>query len=382
MFFIIVISIYLIGNVYVYIRGWQALELLGKYRIGYSIVFWLLASLFILSNVLRFTAPNGGAWLDVLYSIGTFWMALLLYAFLIVLAIDIIRFIAWTIPVEPTFIHYDYPLTKIIVFGLVSLSLATILIAGHRNARTPRISHVEIPVAKQAGNLSRLRIAMVSDIHLGHGTGRKFLEKVVNKINEQDADIVLIVGDTFDGAPDPVIRENMGVEFDRLKSRYGTWVVSGNHEYIGEREEKDAVIIAFDYLSAHKVTPLQDTVVFVDNSFYLAGRKDRQAGDRKTVSGLLEGVDKQFPVILLDHQPYHLEKAQQAGVDIQFSGHTHHGQLWPLSLLTARMYEKDWGYLQKDSTHYYISCGVSVWGPAVRTAGYSEIVVADIKFDQ
>jgi predicted MPP superfamily phosphohydrolase len=88
----------------------------------------------------------------------------------------------------------------------------------------------------------------------------------------------------------------------------------------------------------------------------------------------------QLPVILLDHQPYHLKEAEQAGVDLQLSGHTHHGQLFPLHYITRKIYEKDWGFLQKGKTVFYISCGTGTWGPPVRTAGYSEVVIVDLEF--
>jgi predicted MPP superfamily phosphohydrolase len=203
----------------------------------------------------------------------------------------------------------------------------------------------------------------------------------VNAINDRQPDVVLLAGDTFDGTPEMVIREDAGVEFDRLQSRYGAYAISGNHEYIGEREKPDAVNTIFGYMASHGVQPLRDSVALIDGSFYIAGRNDRMAGARKTIPELLEGVDRQLPVILLDHQPYHLEQAEQAGVDLQLSGHTHHGQMWPLNYITRKIYEKDWGFLQKGTSNFYVSCGAGTWGPPIRTAGYSEIVVIDLKFN-
>ncbi len=379
MFFLIALGIYIIGNFYLFIRGWQAFEIVGRQRVWFAVGFWILALSFIITQVMRVKGVSG-ALFDFFYIIGSFWVAVMLYGFLMLLVIDIARIVGWVGNIKPDFIYRNYPLAKIVLFGAVCSILVLIMGFGYRNAHHPRITRLEIPVAKQAEHLDGLRVAMVSDIHLGHINGRKFLSRLVDALNEQNADIILLAGDTFDGAPEPVIEEDAGVEFERLKSKYGTFVISGNHEYIGEREEKNAVRIAFDYLASHGVTPLQDSVVLIDSCFYVAGRKDRQAEQRKTIPDLLSEVDKQLPVILLDHQPYHFEKAEQAGVDLQLSGHTHHGQMWPLNHITRKIYEQDWGYLQKGESHFYVSCGVGTWGPPVRTAGKSEIVVIDLKF--
>jgi hypothetical protein len=119
----------------------------------------------------------------------------------------------------------------------------------------------------------------------------------------------------------------------------------------------------------------------VADSFYVVGRKDRTAyrfgrDGRLPLQEILDkgGVDRNLFLILLDHQPLHLEEAQQAGIDLQLSGHTHAGQLFPLNLINKLVYEKNWGYLKKGATHYYISCGVGTWGPAVRTGSVPEIV--------
>lgn len=379
MFFLIVIGIYFIGNVYLYIRGWQALEILGRQRVWFTIFFWMLALSFIVTQILRMKGFSGGLF-DAFFIIGSCWVAIMLYGFISLLVIDIMRIIGWVGNIKPAFIYQNYPLSKAILFGGVCLILTFILSIGYRNAHHPRVTHIEIPIHKPAGNLSTLRIAMVSDIHLGHVNGRKFLSRIVDVLNEQHADIILLAGDTFDGSPEPIIQKNMGVEFDRLKSKYGTFAISGNHEYIGEMEEKDAVTIAFDYLASHHVTPLQDSVVCIDHSFYVAGRKDRQVLRRKTIPDLLSTADRQLPIILLDHQPYHFEQSVQAGVDLQLSGHTHRGQMWPLNYITRKIYEQDWGYLQKGESNFYVSCGVGTWGPPIRTASRSEVVVIDLTF--
>jgi hypothetical protein len=98
------------------------------------------------------------------------------------------------------------------------------------------------------------------------------------------------------------------------------------------------------------------------------------------VREILKNVDSRLPLILLDHQPFHLEEAEQCGIDLQLSGHTHAGQLFPLNLINKKIYEQYWGYWKKGNTQYYISCGVGTWGPPVRTGSIPEIIQIKLTF--
>jgi uncharacterized protein len=96
----------------------------------------------------------------------------------------------------------------------------------------------------------------------------------------------------------------------------------------------------------------------------------------------MRSVDRKFPVILMDHQPFRLEVAEAAGVDLQLSGHTHHGQFWPINYITDRIYELSYGYKQKGATHYYVSGGVGTWGPPIRLVAWPEIVNIRLMFTE
>jgi predicted MPP superfamily phosphohydrolase len=192
-------------------------------------------------------------------------------------------------------------------------------------------------------------------------------------INSLDPDIVFLPGDVFDEDIGPVIKENLGEILRTIRSRFGVFAVTGNHEYIGGEEA------ACQYLSDHGIVVLRDSFVRVNDVCYVIGREDisiRQfAGkQRKSLSELLKDVDRRLAIILLDHQPFRLEEAEQSGVDLQLSGHTHHGQLWPFNYISKRIFEVSWGYKKKGSTHIYVSCGVGTWGPPVRVGNTPEIV--------
>jgi predicted MPP superfamily phosphohydrolase len=198
-------------------------------------------------------------------------------------------------------------------------------------------------------------------------------------INSLEPDIILLPGDVVDEDIGPVIKQNAGELLRTLKAKYGVYAVTGNHEYIGGVEP------SVEYLTEHGLIVLRDKTVKVADSFYIIGREDRASKGfagirRKPLNQLIEGVDKNLPVILMDHQPLRLEEAEVSGIDLQLSGHTHHGQLWPFNFITKKLYEVSMGYKQKGNTHYYVSCGVGSWGPPVRTGNRPEIVQKTLNF--
>lgn len=110
----------------------------------------------------------------------------------------------------------------------------------------------------------------------------------------------------------------------------------------------------------------------------MIGRDDRSNTARRSLQELMANVDKNKPIILLDHQPYKLTESETAGVDLQFSGHTHRGQVWPMSLVTDYIYEQSHGYRQWGNSHIYVSSGLSLWGPPFRIGTESEMVVLQL----
>jgi len=220
----------------------------------------------------------------------------------------------------------------------------------------------------------------VTDVHLGTIICNSHFMRIVKIINSLNPDIVLFAGDLVDEDIEPVIRQNLGETLRQIKSKYGIYGITGNHEYIGGVEP------ACKYLIEHGVIMLRDSVAKVANAFTLVGREDvsiRQFNGkkRKQLSELMNGVDTTLPVILMDHQPLRLDDVVDHGVDLQLSGHTHHGQLWPFNYISQAVYELSWGYMKKGSTHFYVSCGVGTWGPPMRTGNRPEVVHVKLKFE-
>ncbi len=376
-FFSIVIVIYSLVNYYIFTRGLQALPAGSALRAWYIPVFWTLAATYIAGRFLE------RIWLgslsDALVWTGSFWLGAMLYFFLLVVLIDIFRVVNHFIPIIPAFARENFANFKLWLLGGSVLLVALIVVAGYINALNPRIRTVEISIPKQANGLESLNAVVMSDIHLGTIIGNGRLERIVNKVNGLNPDIILLPGDILDEDLEPVIRQNAGATLEQLSAPMGVFGVMGNHEYIGGAEP------AYRYLTEHGIKMLRDSVVKVNDSFFLVGREDFQKGrfagkERLSIEELMEGVDKNLPVIVLDHQPYHPEKAAAAGADLMLSGHTHNGQLWPLNFITDGMFVIGYGLGQVDGMQMYVSNGVGTWGPPLRIGNRPEIVNLKIRF--
>lgn len=372
-FFSIVLLVYFSVNYYIYHRGVQLLPPAAAYKGWLKAGFWILVSTYILGRVIeRFHI----SWFtDVLTWTGSFWLAAMLYFFMLVLVIDILR-------VSNFFIGYFPPLfyTEKFKLGLLAGSISAVflvVLAGHINAVNTNIRKLTIEIDKPANGVKQVKIALASDIHMGTIIGPNRMNRLVNKIDQMQPDLILFAGDVVDEDLQPVIRHNLGEVLLKLKAPMGIYAITGNHEYIG------GVNQAVKYLEAHNITFLRDSAVKISNAFYLAGREDRSknsSGKRKDINEILMAVDKSLPIIMMDHQPFELDKVVEAGVDVQFSGHTHHGQMWPLNYITQAIYEVSMGYKKKGNSHFYVSNGYGSWGPPVRIGNRPEIVEVLIRF--
>jgi predicted MPP superfamily phosphohydrolase len=376
-FFAIVLSIYFASNYYVFIRGWQAIPAGSPLRTIYLIIFLFLSLSYFLGRILESVRISPIS--DFLLSVGSFWLAAMLYFFLALLVLDIIRLFNSFFHFLPEIIYKNYPLTKLYMLGFLIIAVSITVLLGHLNAISPKLKKYELTIDKKAGNLKELNILMASDTHLGTLIRKDRMQKLVDASHELNPDIILLAGDVIDEDVKPVIHNGIGDIFYKMKSKYGIYAITGNHEYIG------GVNAASEYLVKHGINLLRDSTVLIDSSFYVVGREDlsikrMMKKDRAELKDLLKNVNKDLPVIMMDHQPFHLEEAEQNGIDLQLSGHTHHGQLWPFNFITKAVYEVSWGYKKKGNSHIYVSSGYGLWGPQVRTGSDAEYLFIKLKF--
>ena len=374
-FFGTVLLIYFSVNYLIYSRGLQAFSLSPAWRRGYMISFWLIVSCFVIGEILEHTKSSlAGEWI---YRIGAFWLAFMLYFSLAILLFDVIRLLNY-------FFHFLPEMTQTLRFrlGLVTVSIVSVIvIAGHINALYTRVREISLTIPKKVTGSHEMKIVMASDIHLGALIGENREERLVSIINNQKPDLVLLCGDLADGDIGSALRKNLGRHLQEIKSGMGVYAIAGNHEYIGGIQR------TIPYLESININILRDKILTLPNGVQLVGRDDRdnrrmgEETGRKTLKELMTNLDKSFPVIVMNHQPFNLEEAEKEGVDLHLSGHTHHGQLWPFNYVTKAIFELSWGYLKKGDTNFYVSSGFGSWGPPVRIGNTPEVVVFNLKFE-
>lgn len=373
-FFSIVLLIYAIGNIYLYLKGYNAIPALKANRAVYAAVFFSLAFIFIVAKVLE--SRHSSVITDILNIIGGFWLAFMLYGFIFFILSDIIYLILKIFGVLDTANAFLY--RKWAFITTVSVSV-TLILAGFINAVIPVVREYNINIDKKAGELRTFRIAAVSDIHLGSIIRKRSMRKLSGMLDKMKPDLVLLLGDIVDGEIGPVLRGDLLSYFTCPKCTYGMLAISGNHEFIGGAKK------TLPYIQSKGIRILNDEIATVNGGIQIIGRKDRSStmyygSRRKELSDIISNADTTKPMILLDHQPYDLHEAENNGIDLQLSGHTHNGQMWPLNYLIKAMYELGYGYMKKGNSQFIVSSGYGLWGPRVRLGSRSEVLLINITF--
>jgi predicted MPP superfamily phosphohydrolase len=241
---------------------------------------------------------------------------------------------------------------------------------------SPGVARVTIPVRDLDPRLQGFRIVQISDVHVGPTIGRAFVEEVVRVANGLDADVVTITGDLVDGTVEhlaPAVEP-----LRELRSRHGTYFVTGNHEYYSDPEAWTA------HLATLGIRVLRNERVTIDHggaALDVAGVDDptgNSFGRPPDMTKALADRDTTHPVVLLAHQPVAVHEASANGVDLQLSGHTHGGQLWPFGALVRLAQPAVAGLHRFGGTWLYVSCGTGYWGPPMRLGAPSEITLLEL----
>ena len=307
------------------------------------------------------------------YNIGTSSLIVMLYMFMVFLLLDLGRLVR--------LVPRDWLYSNWITLGTLTALLVVIFVYGnlhyHHKYRQELTLTTDKPLQKE------LKLVMLSDMHIGYHNRRADLARWVDMLNEEHADMILIAGDIIDGSMCPLLEERMTEEFRRLNAP--VYACLGNHEFYAGHAD------AVQFYKDAGIHLLRDEVVDT-LGIRIIGREDRSQVGRKDIASLnpaeptesegkppLSGRFGGAYTIVLDHQPYHLDRTAAAGIDFQFSGHTHHGQVWPISWITESIYECAYGEYQLDKTRFYVSSGLGIWGGKFRIGTRAEYVVATIK---
>ena len=359
-----------------------------RFKVPFAVVYLFMA----LSPVIAFLLPKSAV-AFVIRRISTYWIGIMLYSLLYVVLFDLLRLIAKHTKLKNTLL---FSRGSVISIGsvVVACAVATCLY-GIFNARNIKVNEYSVTVNKSCGSDKHLKAVLVADLHMGYAIGVDHITNMVEKINQQDADIVIIAGDIFDnsydGMDDP---EGIKAQLKSIKSKYGVYAVYGNHDI----DEKILMGFTFDWggkqLHNEKMTNfmkecniklINDESVLINDEFYLVGRRDTdkpgtEDGTRAEISELTKDLDKTKPIFVLSHEPDELQKTADAGADIDFSGHTHDGQLFPGNLTIGLFWENPCGMIKKDNMYSIVTSGVGVYGTFMRVGTDAEICSVDIDF--
>ena len=359
-----------------------------RFKVPFAVVYLFMA----LSPVIAFLLPKSAVAI-VIRRISTYWIGIMLYSLLYVVLFDLLRLIAKHTKLKNTLL---FSRGSVISIGsvVVACAVATCLY-GIFNARNIKVNEYSVTVNKSCGSDKHLKAVLVADLHMGYAIGVDHITNMVEKINQQDADIVIIAGDIFDnsydGMDDP---EGIKAQLKSIKSKYGVYAVYGNHDI----DEKILMGFTFDWggkqLHSEKMTNfmkecniklINDESVLINDEFYLVGRRDTdkpgtEDGTRAEISELTKDLDKTKPIFVLSHEPDELQKTADAGADIDFSGHTHDGQLFPGNLTIGLFWENPCGMIKKDNMYSIVTSGVGVYGTFMRVGTDAERCSVDIDF--
>ncbi|MBY0095541.1 metallophosphoesterase [Mesobacillus maritimus] len=360
---------------------------------SFLVVFAIILFILIYTAICYYVGFNGWVWLKATRLRMNKWVYIGVIAFLslsmfigqfsLFLPIKIMGYL-WIVVIGYSLILL--PLANILVYilkrrgvlwiGLTIIGAFLFLLGfGLYNAWTPVVRTYDIKINKNT-DADAVKIMMASDLHLGQIVGEKHLQRLVDIANEIQPDMILIPGDLIDDYIEPYIENDMGKTMAKLKAPLGVYAVSGNHDYYGDDLE-----VLIEEVEKAGITMIMDESLLIHGDFYLVGRNDLTDEKRKEVREIVRDLDHSKPIIMMDHQPKDLDIAEENGVDLLLSGHTHRGQMAPAHLITRRIFENDWGYLQKGSLHSLVSSGFGTWGPPLRIGSQAEVMVINLIFE-
>ena len=359
--FYLILLIPAVVQAFVTWRCWQLMPFPVWGRAVVALLMWVCFALFFLALMPKLdTLPYAAS--TLIYNVGTSWVIMMFYLFLLFVVLSLLQ----------GFHLMPRELMKNSLEGtlFVTVLMVAVFVYGYHHYTDKHREPLALLTDKTVMQPGKLfRIIMTSDWHLGYHNRRTELARWIDMLNAENPDIILVAGDIIDRSLRPLEEEKMYEEFRRLKCPIVACL--GNHEYFaGERSSQH-------FYEAAGIRLLRDDVMEW-GPLCIIGRDDRTNDQRAPLAELMRRANNRKYTILLDHQPYHLEEAEQANIDFQFSGHTHYGQVWPASWITDALYECAFGSHQRGDTQYYVSSGLGIWGGKFRIGTRSEYVVADL----
>lgn len=357
---------------YIFERASRYLALAASERrllkIGLSLLFILVWTAMPLGRLLTMDGARP------LFYAAFIWLGCLVMMALGLFIGDLLRWLSLVAPVDA-----ERRLWLGRVIGQASLGLGSLLsgYALFQGLRQVAVKRVTVPVPGLPRALDGLRIVQITDVHIGPTLRGSWLRRVVETINDLRPDLIAVTGDLVDG-PVAALRPHVA-PLSELKSRHGTFFVTGNHEYYAGANEWIAELrrLGLQVLRNERVSVVHDAAAAAEGSLDIAGVDDFHShsfpGHGPDLARAVAGRTKSRPLVLLAHQPAQIHEAVEHGVTLQLSGHTHGGQLWPWGFFVRLQQPFVAGLHRIGQTFLYVSCGTGYWGPPMRLNAPAEI---------
>lgn len=387
----ILLNIYVLRWGYLWIGNCHHLFQSRIFRIILTVIYTLIA----LTPLTGFLIRKPAFLHRILKITSNYFLGIFMYILMVLFSIDIVRLIL------KYAVHASWIQSRIVFSAVGACCICIVIIisfSGIYHAKHIKVTPYKITVDKSAPDMDSLKIVLLADTHFGYNSGAVHAQEIVDKINEQNPNLVCIAGDIFDNEYDAVREPEKISEILRtIRSKYGVYACWGNHDlnepilagFTFKHKKEDSKQLKDPrmkrFLQNSNIQLLEDEAVLIDNSFYVVGRKDASLIEkieekRKTPAQLTQKLDKDKTIIVIDHQPKELQDIADAGVDLDLCGHTHDGQTFPGNFTVKFLWENPCGYLQKGSMHNIVTSGSGVWGPAMRVGTDSEICTINLTF--
>lgn len=370
-FLSIVIAVYSSVNTYIYFRLKSALAPAAGYLWLYRAVMLSLILAYPVGRIVRSICYCRIE--NVLIHIGSWWLGAMYYFFLILLIMDVFKLIDHFLKLSYKAGFKNFFASRIPGIAVVVI-VACLVLYGFINALNLRINEIKVDKNNPLSRLN-MRAVMFSDFHLGILVHEKKLANLVEKVNSLEPDIVFVLGDLLDENAEK-LRDLAGM-LRTIKSRYGVYGVTGNHEYyVGQKA-------SLEFMKLAGIRVLQNEVITIDDKLNLIGLNDitsqRFGDDPPDLKGLVTEKKEGLPTILLKHQPLDLKTYAQNGIDLILCGHVHGGQIFPNRFLTELIFSIPGKDFKIGDTKVYVSDGAGTWGPPMRIGADPEIVKIELK---
>ena len=359
----------------------------SKLLIALSAIYLLISPLSIPA---AFFSPRGTLLRRILSNIGNYWMGFNLHFVLAMGVCFLIRLIVKFVKKDKYNLRLAQKITNVAVVSFTIL----MSVYGIVNAQNLKVTTYDVTVDKSSKQ-DELNVVLIADLHLGYSVGVKQMERMVNKINELQPDVVVVAGDIFDNEFSAIYNPVRLAEILRgINSKYGVYAVYGNHDIEEDIlcgftfSDDDVTQVTSikemdDFIENCGFTFLYDEAILINDDFYIYGRPDEERPNfgndsRLEAEKITEGLDLSKLIICVDHEPHDQKKLSAAGVDVDLNGHTHAGQLFPGNIIINFFLDIAYGYKNFDGMHNIVTSGVGLFGPNMRTFTKAEIAQVKI----